>query len=323
MNYNFLLLAGTLLFLTSCNDTAEITQNKDLNSSELIDNEISEKGFSVLEKNCFSCHNADPSSKDNIASTMKEVKESFYLNYSTEKEFSSALSSYVNHPSQELSKVENAFEKFGVMPTMEFTSDELNAVGYYLFHSDIDSEQWFSEVYPKEKEMFLSKSTVDDKSYIEKGREYAMATKSVLGKNLMGRIKSKGTDDALSFCNSNAVPLVDSMSTLQNVHIKRVSDKNRNENNAANEMELAYIQKAKENLLNGGKIKPQVQEVNGRMIGYYPILTNNMCMQCHGDPQKQIQTSTLELIQEFYPNDKAFGYGEGELRGIWVVDMEK
>jgi len=323
MNKIFLSLASVSIFLMGCNESAEITQNKEFTPTELMNNEVFVKGFDVLEKNCFSCHSADPNSKNNIASTMKEIKDNFYLNYSSENEFSRAISNYVQHPSQELSKVKNAFEKYGVMPTMEFSSEELKAVGFYLFHSEIDTKNWFSEVYPKEKEMFLSKSNVEDKTYLEKGREYAMATKSVLGKNLMGRIKMYGTDDALTFCNANAVPLVDSMSTLQNVHIKRVSDKNRNEHNAANEMELAYIQKAKENLSKGSEIQPQIQEVNGRMIGYYPILTNNMCMQCHGEPQKQIQPSTLKKIQQFYPNDKAFGYGEGELRGIWVVDMEK
>ena len=54
---------------------------------------------------------------------------------------------------------------------------------------------------------------------------------------------------------------------------------------------------------------------------YYPIVTNAMCMQCHGKKDLQIKPETLAAIGEFYPEDKATGYGENELRGIWVVEQ--
>lgn len=59
------------------------------------------------------------------------------------------------------------------------------------------------------------------------------------------------------------------------------------------------------------------------MIGYYPIETNDMCMKCHGTPEKQITSETLSKIKKLYPTDKAFGYSENEIRGIFVVEMNK
>jgi len=47
-----------------------------------------------------------------------------------------------------------------------------------------------------------------------------------------------------------------------------------------------------------------------------------MCMQCHGSENEQIDNNTLAKINELYPDDKATGYGVGELRGIWVVEMD-
>jgi hypothetical protein len=66
-----------------------------------------------------------------------------------------------------------------------------------------------------------------------------------------------------------------------------------------------------------------MQEVDGKMVGYYPITTNAMCMQCHGDVNTQIKPEVLKNIQGLYSNDLATGYGENELRGIWVVTMDK
>ena len=45
-------------------------------------------------------------------------------------------------------------------------------------------------------------------------------------------------------------------------------------------------------------------------------------MQCHGNPDSQIKDATLAKINQLYPADEATGYSEGELRGIWVVEMD-
>ena len=106
-------------------------------------------------------------------------------------------------------------------------------------------------------------------------------------------------------------------------NIKRVSDKNRNPNNAANTQELTYIQEAKTALKEKGSVAPKVFEKDNKMIGYYPIVTNNMCLQCHGTPVKDVNSKALSKINALYPNDKATGYAANELRGIWVIEMQK
>ena len=66
-----------------------------------------------------------------------------------------------------------------------------------------------------------------------------------------------------------------------------------------------------------------MQEVNGKMVGYYPIMTNKLCLQCHGTIDMDITPSVLSLINEKYPEDKAVGYAENELSDIWVIEMDK
>ena len=78
-------------------------------------------------------------------------------------------------------------------------------------------------------------------SYVDRGFEYAMATKSVLGKNLKGKINAEGALAAVNFCNLKAVHFTDSMSSVYKAEIKRASDQPRNANNQANNYELLVM----------------------------------------------------------------------------------
>jgi len=164
---------------------------------------------------------------------------------------------------------------------------------------------------------------VAQQDYLKEGKEIAAAAQAILGKNLMAAIKAGGTANALTFCNVRALPLTDSTAIALDAKIKRVSDKNRNSVNAANKSELAYIHQAKHEVINFGSAKPVLQEINNEMVGYYPIITNALCIKCHGDPQNDIDDKTWSLIKDKYPNDKAVGYLPNELRGMWVITMDK
>jgi hypothetical protein len=160
-------------------------------------------------------------------------------------------------------------------------------------------------------------------NYLEVGKELALETKSNLGQNLARAITEKGPEGAVEFCNIKAIPITDSMSLLLGAKIKRVSDQPRNPDNQANDVELAYIKKWKDAHANGVDLSPMITEVDQKMIGYYPIITNPMCMQCHGTPGKDINLATLAKIKNLYSTDKATGYNLEELRGIFVVEMNK
>ena len=160
-------------------------------------------------------------------------------------------------------------------------------------------------------------------SYEELGLKYAMTTKSVLGKNLLIAINTNGTENALEFCSEEAYPLTDSMAIALNVRIKRVSDKPRNSKNTTSELELEYISICKKKIENGEVVKPKIQEIENKMVGYYPIITNKMCLQCHGKPNTNIESAVLKKINQLYPQDKAIGYDVNQLRGIWVIEMDE
>ena len=180
-----------------------------------------------------------------------------------------------------------------------------------------------SAAQPENQEQQDSIAAVAKQHYLLQGKQLALATKAVLEQNVMKAIQSKGTVGALEFCNVKAIPLSDSISTHMNAQIRRVSAKNRNPENAPNEAEAAYLKKAMQEIQNMGKAKPQMQEIDGKIVGYYPIMTNAACLQCHGTPKIDIQENTLAALQKLYPEDKATGYKADELRGMWVISMDK
>ncbi len=157
------------------------------------------------------------------------------------------------------------------------------------------------------------------KNYVAIGKEYAISTKKILGKNLKQSIAKDGTVGALAFCNQNANPLTHQMEVKYNATIKRVSDKNRNPNNKANATELKHIETFKKQLKNGEEIKPIIEKGKGEVHFYAPIKTNDLCLQCHGKLTAEVQSK----IKELYPDDLATGYEVNQVRGIWSITFKE
>lgn len=169
----------------------------------------------------------------------------------------------------------------------------------------------------------ITDTTLPIKSPLESGQEMAMKTKAVLGKYLVTAIQDKGTEGAIEFCSTRAIQITDSMSTVLNSRIKRVADRNRNPLNNTSAEELTYIQEINAVLARKESPKPQLKESADSYTGYYPILTDQLCLQCHGDTKTDIKPATLTTLKRLYPGDKATGFKLNELRGIWVVEMKK
>ena len=158
-------------------------------------------------------------------------------------------------------------------------------------------------------------------SYAQIGLDIAFSTKAQLGKNLMRTMKEKGAIEALKFCNVRAIPLTDSMATVHRAKIKRVSDKTRNPNNKANKTELKNIDFFKNTLASGNEITPILETKNDSVYFYYPIVTNGMCLKCHGKTEN-IDAKLLASLNKLYPTDTATGYSEKQVRGIWSIQFK-
>ena len=96
--------------------------------------------------------------------------------------------------------------------------------------------------------------------------------------------------------------------------IRHAAVKSRNPKNAATEEELLII----ESFLKDASLTESTGSVmiDGKEHVRYtaPIYVEKACLACHGDEAKR-----PAFIKNKYPDDKAFGFKEGDLRGIISV----
>lgn len=278
------------------------------------------KALALLQSNCFSCHNPDMQREVRVAPPMFKIRQHYYTDDVKREDFIGRIVAYVNNPSEELSIMPGAVRNFGVMPKLSFKQEDLALMAEYIYENDLASDAWY-DTWDAFKN--LPQTEEGEINYEDIGRNIANGTKSELGKNLLAAIQERGAPGAVEFCNTRALHLTDSMANRFNATVKRVSDNPRNQQNQANEEELAYIRTLKEAYAKGEKPAPLITDKGNKVLAYYGIETNKMCLQCHGQPDKDILPATWTNLKRLYPHDKAYGYGENQIRGIFVVEMKK
>ncbi len=162
-----------------------------------------------------------------------------------------------------------------------------------------------------------------EQEYLEQGAQIT----SIVFQNLSGKLKealtASGVGGAVEYCNLAASPLVDSLSRAHTVRIKRTSDRLRNPANAPSLQEREIIEHYSN--LAGTEILPAPQLViEDQKIHYYaPIFLLENCLKCHGVRNTDITTVDYEVISRLYPDDRAYDFKVGDLRGIWSLEFEK
>jgi cytochrome c553 len=283
-------------------------------------------GFRALEAACFGCHSPDPSADAGVAPTMAAIRQHYVDARTTYAGLRAALSKFVDDPARENARIPDAVDRFGLMPVLGLDASLLDPIAYYIFHTPLEQPDWYTAQFALERRRYqqtAAPTLTSPADYLSHGQQLAMRTKSTLGSQLKGALKTGGPVHAIGFCREQAGDIASDMSVKLGADIRRVSDRPRNPDNAAADAELAYIRSVSAALAAGDKPAPAIRDTGSHMIGYYPIVTNAMCLQCHGAPGQEIAADTLETIRADYPDDLATGYGAGELRGIWVITMEK
>lgn len=322
-----------LLIVYSCNNSKKTKYV----SEEKTEKTQTHPGKKLMETNCYVCHSPTASEENRIGPPMIAIKKHYINSSTTKEEFIKTMQAWINNPNKDDAKMPGAIKRFGIMPKTQYPEETIKQIADYMYDYNIEQPEWFEDHFNKEKGKHKrtrnrqqkgkhkkqAQTNFEDLPYAERGLKYALSTKAVLGKNLMGTIQKQGTLEALSFCNEQAYPLTDSMSVAQNAKIKRVSDRPRNSKNLANAQELEYIKTFKQVVANKKEPNPIVIEHNKSVEVFYPIVTNAMCLQCHGKPNKDITAQTMSKLKVLYPNDKAIGYGVNQVRGIWSVSFDK
>lgn len=293
-------------------------------------------GKKLMETHCYICHSPSFEMDELIAPPMAAIKAHYLMSNPSKGEFTEKIVSFVENPTVEKSLMQGAINRFGLMPLQKFPENSVEQIAEYMFDHHIDKPSWFAahwkagsglgKYQQKGQRMGTGKRSQlrqdQREKYIEKGIQIAMEAQHLLGQNLMREIQNNGTIDALEFCNVQAIPLTESVAKKFEASIQRVSDKNRNSVNAANSEEKALIEAFEREMAAGRQPQPIIKEQRDSINFYYPLITNSLCLQCHGK-QKDMDDAVKEKILKLYPQDRATGYSENEIRGIWKIDFKK
>lgn len=280
--------------------------------------EADARALTLMQNYCFACHTPDLNIDKRLAPPMFRIREHYYNADISRQEFVDKVVRFAMNPSEANSIMPGAIRNFGLMPKQVFKKEDLETIAAYIYEHDISTDAWYAAW-----EEFKIQSKPGDKAmtFEERGLTIVNNTKATLVRNLMEAIGTYGTPGAVEFCSLRAMALTDSLAQVYDAKIRRVSDRPRNKANQANENELGYINMLKVKEENKEALPPIIQVLEGKMTGYYPILTAKMCLQCHGVEGTDISPATAARIKSFYPDDQATSYGENQLRGLFVVEM--
>ena len=139
---------------------------------------------------------------------------------------------------------------------------------------------------------------------------------------LKGAMKAGGPIAAIGVCNTQAMPISEKLAAGHGMNLSRVSLKNRNPSNAANDWQAAVLEDFEKKRLAGSDITKlgwtETVSVNGEQEFRFmkAIPTGEVCLKCHGT---QIAPEVSQVLASLYPEDRATGYREGDIRGAFVV----
>ncbi len=160
----------------------------------------------------------------------------------------------------------------------------------------------------------------DEAALLDEARKVAVAIPPKLLEVLDEEIRKGGPENAIAVCREKAPQMAKAASEQSGWAIRRVSLKNRNPKAVPDAWERAVLEDFDRRLAAGEKPtgieKGEVVTVDGqKMYRYMKALpTQDLCLQCHGTPDR-VSPATQAKLKELYPEDKAVGYGLGQIRG--------
>lgn len=160
----------------------------------------------------------------------------------------------------------------------------------------------------------------EEKDYLQKGQMIAQSSFAALSARLMTAIEQGGVPHAVKYCNTAALPLIDSLSKAHQASIRRTSLKVRNVQDVPQGWEKKILAEYQALLAEGKRPGPVVKKLDQKRVAFAaPIFVAQPCLKCHGKLGETLNDQHYTIIKQLYPQDQAIGYVDGDWRGMWSV----
>lgn len=139
---------------------------------------------------------------------------------------------------------------------------------------------------------------------------------------LQGAMKAGGPLKAVKVCSQRAQVIAGEISREKGMEIGRTSLRVRNPANAPDAWERAALESFEERRKGGESLdameEAEVVKEDGKEVFRYlkAIPLQKVCLTCHGS---ELAPDLSRKISEIYPDDRATGFREGDLRGAFTV----
>ena len=104
-------------------------------------------GAALFVENCGSCHGQSQSADDRIAPPMVAVKDHYLRVHADKASFVNALSGWVLERSADTSLMPGAISRFGLMPPLAITDQDLAAIAEFVFEEPMGKPGWYAQHY--------------------------------------------------------------------------------------------------------------------------------------------------------------------------------
>ncbi len=160
-----------------------------------------------------------------------------------------------------------------------------------------------------------------DDALLTEARKVATTLPPRLIVALQDEIKKSGPEGAIPVCKDMAPKMAGEISQQTGWKIKRVSLKARNDARAIPDAwEQAALEDFDKRAAAGES--PAKLEKGERIGSEYRFVkalpVQALCLSCHG-PAEQLSPAIKAALGQNYPNDRATGYSEGQIRGVISV----
>lgn len=154
-------------------------------------------------------------------------------------------------------------------------------------------------------------STEAEQRAVTEAREAAQHLGRTLRTRLLAALE-EGPAEGVRVCADEAQALTEQAARERDARVGRSSLRLRNEANAGPEWVRRWLEEHGERSAQG--VQPSMA-VTGEVARFVaPIAVEGPCLLCHGAPES-IPPEVRSVLGERYPNDRAVGYAEGDLRG--------
>ncbi len=149
-------------------------------------------------------------------------------------------------------------------------------------------------------------------------QDYAAKLKGTL----MGAIQAGGPEAAIAVCKVKAPAIGKEKAASTGWSIGRTALKLRNPANSPDAWERSVLLRFQDQISDGTEVKNlehyETTTKNGERVFRYmrAIPTQAPCLICHGSNLSQ---NVKAKIEELYPEDRATGFSQGELRGAFTI----